>query len=590
MEIPTSKTEHRAVNALEVIIDEHSTMDHQISGNDKEMSWDGYIWLYKKNNGEQTKRNFDSRVPIQVKGHHDPNHKYADKKRINYPVQLVDLKAYATEKGVIYFQIFVDGKNSDLFYSSLYPSRIADYLDEAQKRGNTTTINIPFIKLERDPEKLYIIAKQFSDEATKQGSAYTPLVNDRIKSVDFDKLTEINAFVVGATNPYSALLRLSTGDICFYGKTEGDKYFRPMQWKDNSTFFAGRVVPQNISINSEVFYTQYRCIADSNGNLTLILSPNLVIKLPEGKVNYRVNSTIKEIGLDAKFLLKLKETNSFEIHGDKINFSNPKYTPEFETKLQYISDLYDTLMMIDFDVNTRITDYSDKQQNQFAHLVDIRLGKYNNKFQEDFCRYNWKFDDKYYPLLISKKDGQAELSSSLYTRQYAIFLPSKTATKQAGHRMPLFLANDTCVLSNLYYCNYSAFYQQIDESEINDETANALVEGSLRLISVYDQNQDKRFLDLADYLLDKVEQYVQEELVLLNKMQIKKRRIGLNSEDLSAIESIESCEIPVMFGKNVLIGNKQQAEMYFDKLTKEEKEAYKQFPIYELFRQLQASR
>ena len=47
MQVPSStKTEQRAVNALEAIIDEHSTMVHQFNGNDKEMSWDGYIWLY----------------------------------------------------------------------------------------------------------------------------------------------------------------------------------------------------------------------------------------------------------------------------------------------------------------------------------------------------------------------------------------------------------------------------------------------------------------------------------------------------------------------------------------------------------------
>ena len=65
MQVPSStKTEQRAVNALEAIIDEHSTMVHQFNGNDKEMSWDGYIWLYKKNDGAQSKSNFDGRVSV----------------------------------------------------------------------------------------------------------------------------------------------------------------------------------------------------------------------------------------------------------------------------------------------------------------------------------------------------------------------------------------------------------------------------------------------------------------------------------------------------------------------------------------------
>ena len=64
----TTKTEHRALNALEAIIDEHDTMDYQFFGNDKEMSWDGSIWIFKENNGEESKHNFDGRLSVQIKG------------------------------------------------------------------------------------------------------------------------------------------------------------------------------------------------------------------------------------------------------------------------------------------------------------------------------------------------------------------------------------------------------------------------------------------------------------------------------------------------------------------------------------------
>ena len=91
------------------------------------------------------------------------------------------------------------------------------------------------------------------------------------------------------------------------------------------------------------------------------------------------------------------------------------------------------------------------------------------------------------------------------------------------------------VLSNLYVCDYDAFYQQIDDSDINELTADAFIECSLILINVYDRNSDPHFLDLADYLLHNLEPYVQKDLLLLNMMQIKKRRTGLNSEDIEHI-------------------------------------------------------
>ena len=182
-----------------------------------------------------------------------------------------------------------------LFYISLYPSKIADYLDAAKEKGNTTTYSIPFIRLEKNADQLYVIVKQFSDEAKKQGSAYTPLVQDRIKSDDFDKLTSINLSVVGARDTYNALLRLSSGDVCLYGKMNGDKYFRPLEWHDNSIFFAGHEVEQTVSISDEVFYTRYNCIVDSDGSMMLKLSPNLELSFKELPVRFKTDSSARGV-------------------------------------------------------------------------------------------------------------------------------------------------------------------------------------------------------------------------------------------------------------------------------------------------------
>ena len=72
----STKTEQRTVNALESVIDEHSTMNYQFNGNEKEMPWDGFIQLYKKNDDVQLKANFYDRVSIQIKGYKDPQHKF----------------------------------------------------------------------------------------------------------------------------------------------------------------------------------------------------------------------------------------------------------------------------------------------------------------------------------------------------------------------------------------------------------------------------------------------------------------------------------------------------------------------------------
>ena len=86
-------------------------------------------------------------------------------------------------------------------------------------------------------------------------------------------------------------------------------------------------------------------------------------------------------------------------------------------------------------------------------------------------------------------------------------------------------------LSNLYFYDYDSFYQQIDDSDINEITVNAFIECYLILINVYDMNSDVHFLDLADYILNKLEPFVQKDVFLLNKMEIKKRKKDLEDEE-----------------------------------------------------------
>ena len=308
-----TKIEKRALNVLESVIDAHLTMDYMFKSGDKEMSWDGYIDIFKVNNGDQSKKNFDDRVSVQIKGHIDEKQRYIKKDRITYKINLDDLRAYSTEKGVLYFQIFLFEEQREVFYHSLYPSKILDYLEKAEKRHNENSINIPFYKLKKDPDILYNIVKQFSNEGKKQGSAFTPLVQDRIKKEDFDKIEKINFSVVGAGTPYEALLRISSGDVCFYGKTGDDKYGRPMEWDDNSIFYVDEEVNQIVSVGEKIYYHKYKCMTASDGEIVLTLSPNLKILISEHKIQFKAVSTLDELYNDARFLLDMNENKSYSI-------------------------------------------------------------------------------------------------------------------------------------------------------------------------------------------------------------------------------------------------------------------------------------
>ena len=579
----TTKIEHRALNALEEIIDNHLAMEHQFNGNDKEMSWDGYIWLYKTNNGKQTKENFDGRVPVQIKGHSDLKHKYVNEGRISYPVELADLKAYATEKGVLYFQIFIDKAQKEIFYASLYPSKIAYYLDTAAQKGNTKSISIPFFKLSKDANKLYSIAKQFDAEATKQGSAYTPLVQDRIKIDDFDNLTSVNLTVFNSANSYENLLHISTGDICLYGKTEGDKYFRPMEWSNRIKFSVGKDVFQPVSIGDEVFFEKYHCIADSDGGMLVILSPNLKLHFSERRFSFVIASTLQELCSDAIFLLKLYDANSFYIAEHRFDFTKPVMEEQFVRILRCIFQISETVERIGLKLDTPLSQLTTEQKGQLVDLANLQFGKYNDQLPDGISKYLWEFGDKYFPLLICKENDSIELTSLMSSEKQIVYLIIEENGREKQYRVPQFACYEKEILSNLYYYDYEIFRKQIDECDINELTAGALLGCVLNIINVYDLNNDTCFLDLAEYLLQRLAPYENAEITLLNKLQIKKRRGTFDDSDIKSIKQIDSQLIHIQFGKNVLMGNKDAAVQCFEQFPDAEKEAYKAYPIYNLF-------
>jgi hypothetical protein len=106
------------------------------------------------------------------------------------------------------------------------------------------------------------------------------------------------------------------------------------------------------------------------------------------------------------------------------------------------------------------------------------------------------------------------------------------------------------------------------------------------MINVFDRNSDSHFLVLAEYLLQLLEPFITEELILLNRLQIKKRTGEFNKDDLDLLNKIDSDEIHILFGKYVLLGDKTKAQIYFKRFSDEDQSRYKGFPIYKLYSQL----
>lgn len=136
-------TEELATNAVRRSILLCRYLAPYISENDKGPSWDGFVYIYSS--GEQTKKDYLGRVPVQVKGTFQAD---LTKDAITHSVQTDDLRSYARDGGVIYFVVALaeNGYRERIYYAALTQEKIRGLLDRCgpdQERKSVTFTPFP---------------------------------------------------------------------------------------------------------------------------------------------------------------------------------------------------------------------------------------------------------------------------------------------------------------------------------------------------------------------------------------------------------------------------------------------------------------
>lgn len=149
--IDSKRIEEMAINHLESIILNNAYLSQFLSTNDKEPSWDGYIYVYE--NESQRKNAIVGRVPVQVKGTTNFN-----TENMNFSIYLTDLQNYLNDGGVLYFIIYINGDEKRTYYRQLMPSDIKGII---QGKENQKTVTIIFNELPNDNEEILSIFQDF---------------------------------------------------------------------------------------------------------------------------------------------------------------------------------------------------------------------------------------------------------------------------------------------------------------------------------------------------------------------------------------------------------------------------------------------
>ncbi len=315
-----------AVNAIRDRIVMSDYLDQSIADNDKEPSFDGFVYLYSQKG--KKKENQIGRIPVQVKG---TQRKLAEQQSgiLMYPVGIADLRNYLSEGGAVYFVVHIsrDGQVRRIFYNDLLPIKI---MKELAQKQNHKTVNLKFKIFPTEPDRIRALFVLFDDHRKKQA-----ILNDlkEIPSVDElqkkGNLREINLTVAGSGAYKNHVDAFLNEDIYVYAKLNETEANFPV---DLITETQERVISQEIdkpvSVGDIPFYDKYSVLNYVDkaivrvGESFSFTFPRASSEMHNQKIkaNYTANPLLRIKANDLAFLLAFVEAQGFQLNGSFVPF------------------------------------------------------------------------------------------------------------------------------------------------------------------------------------------------------------------------------------------------------------------------------
>lgn len=564
-----------------------------ISENDKEPSWDGFIYLYKDKG--RKKENIQGRVAIQVKGELNSNFSLLE---ISHPADIADLKNYIKDNGVIYFVVYINKQNPrqrKLYYETLTPVKLALKL---KSNENKTSLNIKLREFPSEPGLQKVIFLNFLKDSRQQVS-YSP---HNIISINEVNQNNVKGFTYlpenykSFTNTQSLFNALNNNEIYFYVSDE-NKNLIPTDFFTSSERKLGivdTVVDCPISIKDKVYYNDFKRVF-SEDTMTIHIGNCMLLSINEqggSKFDFKLTSSARKNIDDLAFYVEaVKNGCKFSIRDKEFSFTIINSTIEdhlifLEGKLTFLNRVIDlfNILNIDGDLNLDTLSTSDEI------FLDILFRAFLNKEDVDISVEgnasvtNLQIANIHLKLTVFKKE------TGLYTIK-DFFNPELQATR-INENGDVRLVSPFSILEKEDYISVSNINHEVILNSYKslsqfDYIYQIAILDMLKMLSAYDDEPNEKLFNLikniSDWIFDESKDNIPIEIKLLNRLQIIKRERIFNEEEKSQlVELSENPNIECKLAANILLGYKDAANIYFNRLTNQEQEVFKSFPIYKL--------
>lgn len=329
MSLDSKKIEILAVNAVKDSIVTTDFLDQYIAENDKEPSWDGFVYIY--GDIRKTKDTLKGRMPVQVKGKECDDH---SNKEISYSMSKADLVNYLNDGGCILFVVYIgnNGLTRKIYYSILTPIKLRQLLVGVNK---TKAIHLKEFPSDKN-QKTTIFFNSFQN-CQKQAS----FTNGKLYSIEeLEKKDVLENIVipfsgVGIDDPQKALIN---NEVYLYAKIKGSNIPQPLEIIPQN-IHTQQVIEADITINNKKYYSEYALIKSAN-ETCLCIGESLKIyfykeKSP-AKLKYKSADKVRILAKDLEFMLAYLNEGYFKIGNANFPFDySGMDTSNFDKKFEY---------------------------------------------------------------------------------------------------------------------------------------------------------------------------------------------------------------------------------------------------------------
>lgn len=572
-------------------------LDQFIPDNDKEPSWDGFVYVYNKKG--KKKSDLRGRVPVQVKGTQKNDFTKAS---ITHPVCVTDLKNYLSDGGIIYFVVYVskDGTTKKIYYATLSVVKLKLIIKDS---NNQKTKNVQFKEFPtKNSAKANIFINFFEDMKSQTSFATKEL----FKLEDLERLETVTGISIPFTSfgytQEEALKAILENEVHVYANIQGSNIPHPVDAVPLSIKVT-QYIQENVRVGNRIFYEGYTSRMSSKKNVkTIGHSFSIVtdVKTNIVNINYRPAPMLKERVKDLDFFLNVISEQVVWLGEKKLSLLplkdklSDEETEGSRRALEYYTKMMKVLDVLNVRQDINLTKLTDQERRDFHSLITAFIeGKPVSDLNPDLPEICKVCIGDVNMMLLFKKDREIKGTYEIYD-----FFNSGIAISYEDEKGKLLRTSPYSVLgkegyieiSNVDYHSILPSYQMalIENKDIFEVANNDL----LNMILAFDEgnNRNNSLLEaakeLAEWILKEDESALPNEVKTLNYLQIIRRQREFNDEEIEKVlEIIESgsAEKVWLVAAHLLLGNQAAAKINYEKLDSETQEAFKTYPIYCFF-------